>query len=135
MSRAQHRSKPRKRTQHARQQGPATHLVFFELEDISEPEAAQRLLSRIGLPKSPMLVAEDLPVLAALASPGPVDDCTLVSEGGRVLGMLYGTDCALSRSVHRSVGRALPAAFVARCDRRAAGGVFRVLDINEVRAH
>jgi hypothetical protein len=133
VSRVQRRAKQCKRDQRASHRQPAIYLVF-ELEDISDPEIAQKLLSRIGLPVSPMLVAKERLVLAVFRSPGPVNDCVMVTDGDRVLGMFHGTDCTLSTRVRQCTGKPLPAAFNARCDRRAAGGVFRVLDVNEMRA-
>jgi hypothetical protein len=55
-----------------------------------------------------------------------------VADGERMLGVLHGTDCTLSTYVRNQLGTPLPKVFEGKCARRAAGGVFRVVDISEL---
>jgi hypothetical protein len=107
-------------------------VVVMELEGVSDPARAQSLLSYLGLPPTPVLAAEDRPALAVLRSPRAVDDCVFVADGERMLGVLHGTDCALSTYVRNQLGTPLPKVFEGKCARRAAGGVFRVMEISEL---
>jgi hypothetical protein len=129
--RAQRRVQALGKGREPRQQG-AGLVVVMELEDVSDPAYAQSLLSYMGLPPAPMLVAEDRPPLAVLASPGAVDDCVFVADGDRILGVLHGTDCELSTYIRNHVGSPQIDMSQGKCARRAAGGVFRVLDVAEL---
>lgn len=133
MSREQRRAKQRKRDQRLHSRQSATYVNVLELDGVSDPLVAQSLLSYMGLPATCVLAAKERPALAVFRSPGPVDDCAMVTDGDRVLGMWHGTDCTLSTYVRRCNGKPLPIPFEAHCGRRAAGGVFRVLDVNDMR--
>lgn len=135
MSREQRRAKQHKRDQRLHRRQSPTYANVLELDGVSDPQTAQILLSHMGLPATSVLAAKDHPVLAVYRSPRPVDDCALVADGDRVLGIWHGTDCTLSTYVRRFDGKRLPNPFRGHCGRRAAGGVFRVLDINDLGAH
>jgi hypothetical protein len=66
---------------------------------------AQSRLSYMGLPPIPILAAEDRPALAVLSSPAAADDCVIVADGDRTLGVLHGTDCNLSIYARNQMGR------------------------------
>lgn len=133
MSRERRRARERRRNQrrvHSRQS--ASYLAVLELDGISDPIKAQSLLSYLGLPPSGVLAAEGRPALAAYRSSTELDDCLLISEDERMLGVLHGTDCSLSAYIDQYLGKRLPNTFAGRCARHAAGGLFRVLDINDM---
>lgn len=134
MTREQRRAKQRKRNQRPHRRGSAIYVNVLELDGVSDAQVARSLLAYLGLPATSMLVAEERPVLAVFRSPGQINDCALVADGNRVLGMWHGTDCTLSTYIRRCSGKPLAALFKGHCGRRAAGGMFRVLDINEVRS-
>jgi hypothetical protein len=132
-ARTRSRAKQRKRHQHREPGRQAVDLVVvMELDGVSDPIHAQNLLSHMGLPPTPVLAAGNRPALAVLRSPRAVDDCVFVADGERMLGVLHGTDCALSTYVRNQLGTPLPKVFEGKCARRTAGGVFRVVDISEL---
>lgn len=134
MGRAQRRAKDQKRSKRRQQHTKrSSNLVtVLELDGVSDPAQAQSLLSYMGLPQTPILAAEGRPALAVMSVPGRAEDCVIVADGGRTLGVLHGTDCNLSINVQKQIGNPQPEPFNSNCARRAAGGVFRVLDVNEM---
>jgi hypothetical protein len=125
-------NRPAGRGRRADVQHTSEILCVLELDGVCEAEAARNLLSYMSLPPTLLLVAYRRPALAVYRLPKSVGDCVLVTDGNRVLGMWHGCDCALSMTIRRYGGEPLPDSFDGRCARRDAGGLFRVLDVNDV---
>lgn len=129
----QHRRNARAQSKRLTQGGRAVQRVcVVELDGVFQEDSASSLLGRMGLPATNLLVAPGRPVLSVLRLQGPVNDCVLLAECGRVLGILHGSDCALSTAIGRHFGKSMPVALDGRCARRDAGGLFRVLDVDEM---